>query len=371
MGNNPAEVKTKESEFSGAEITLSRETVRALGRELFLCCLRVGACLIALWLTVQALQVLILIILSLMLVATFSPTVRRMQTRIPRSGAISIVVIGFIALTAALLVIMVPPLIKQAQNLLIHLPEYLKQVESVGKSHGLPLKLRGSTLDLSKQAASLGPGAWTVIMSIVSGITGILTVAVLTTYLLIDGPRVSASMLGLLPRHHRLLLRQMFGEIGAQVGHYMRGQLITSAAAGVFSYLVLYFVGVPEPLALGFLMAVADAVPIVGFFVGIFAAVLMAMTVSPQAAIIVFVTYTIYHQFESHLLVPRIYGKVMKMSPSIIIISLLIGATLMGILGALLALPTAAAIPVVYRYIQEWREREDERQIASERTLPG
>jgi predicted PurR-regulated permease PerM len=336
--------KNAVADIGTAETTLSQETVKSLGRELFFCCLRVGACLIALWLTVKALPILILIILSLMMVATFSPTVRRMQKRISRGSAISIIVVSTIALIAVLLVIMIPPLVKQAQNLLTNLPDYMKQIETVARQYGLPLKLRGSTLDLSKQAASLGPGAWTVIASILSGITGILTVAVLTTYLLIDGPRVASSALSLLPRGQRLLLRQMFGEIGEQVGHYMRGQLITSAAAGIFSYIVLWLVKAPEPLALGFLAAASDAVPIVGFFVGTIPAVLMAMTVSPNAAIIVAVTYILYHQFESHILVPRIYGKMMKMSPSIIIISLLVGAVLMGILGALLALPTANGV---------------------------
>ncbi len=369
-GNSVA-VKEKSSEVLVQPVSLSHETVKLMGKELFTLFLKVVASLILLWLVVQSLPVLILVIISLMLVATFAPTVRRMQKRISRGWAISVIVFGFVACVAIALIYLIPPLIKQAQNLLENLPQYLIQAEKVAKQNGLPMKLRGSTLDLSKQAANLGPGAWTVIISVVSGVTGILTVAVLTTYLLIDGPRVASSMMGLLPRYNRLLIRQMFGEISEQVGHYMRGQLITSVIAGVFSYIVLWLAGVPEPLALGFLMAVADAVPIVGFFVGIGAATLVAMTISPNAAIIVFVSYTLYHQVESHLLVPRIYGKMMKMSPSVIIISLLIGATLMGILGALLALPVAAAIPVVYRYFQEWYEKEEERQTSADRTLPA
>jgi predicted PurR-regulated permease PerM len=107
-------------------------------------------------------------------------------------------------------------------------------------------------------------------------------------------------------------------------------------------------------------MAVADAIPMVGPLIGTVPAVLMALTLGGPTALAVGIGYVIYHQLESHLLVPRIYGNTMKLSPSVIVIAILIGATLMGILGALLALPVAAAVPVVLRFVADWREREGE-----------
>jgi predicted PurR-regulated permease PerM len=186
----------------------------------------------------------------------------------------------------------------------------------------------------------------------------VLTVAVLTIYLLIDGPRVGMGLMQLLPRTERLPARQMLAEIAEQVGGYMRGQFITSALAGLFAFGLLLVFRVPEPLALAFLMAVADAIPMVGPLLATVPAVLMALTRGGPTALAVGIGYVLYLQFESHLLVPRIYGKTMKLSPSVIVIAILIGATLMGILGALLALPVAAAVPVVLRFVGEWRERE-------------
>jgi predicted PurR-regulated permease PerM len=156
----------------------------------------------------------------------------------------------------------------------------------------------------------------------------------------------------------------MLAEISAQVGGYMRGQLVTSALAGLFSFALLVALHVPEPLALAFVMAAADAIPMVGPLIGTVPAVLMALTLGAPTALAVGAGYVIYHLFESHVLVPRIYGNIMKLSPSVIIIAILIGATLMGILGALLALPVAAAVPVVLRYVGEWRDRETEPSVA-------
>jgi predicted PurR-regulated permease PerM len=90
----------------------------------------------------------------------------------------------------------------------------------------------------------------------------------------------------------------------------------------------------------------------------------MALTRGTPVALIVLVGHVIYQQIENHVLVPRIYGSTMSLSPSIVVLAILIGATLMGILGALLALPVAAAVPVVLRYIQEWHEREEAGQTA-------
>jgi predicted PurR-regulated permease PerM len=193
---------------------------------------------------------------------------------------------------------------------------------------------------------------------VLSGVTGVQTVAVLTIYLLIDGPRVGMGLMRLLPRSERLPARQMLAEIAVQVGGYMRGQLVTSVLAGLFSFVLLAALRVPEPLALAFLMAVADTVPMVGPLIGTVPAVLMALTRGGPTAAGVGIAYLLYHQLESHVIVPRVYGNTLKLAPSVVVIAILIGATLMGILGALLALPVAAAVPVVLRFVEEWRERE-------------
>jgi predicted PurR-regulated permease PerM len=206
--------------------------------------------------------------------------------------------------------------------------------------------------------------------TLLSGLTGVATVAVLTVYLLIEGPRVGTALMRLLPREERLPARRMLEEIGAQVGSYMRGQLLTSLLAGVFTFLLLSALGVDEPLALAVWMAAADAVPMIGLLIGTVPAVLMALPRGPHIALLVLIGYLVYHQIESHVIVPRVYGTTMKLPATVILIAILIGATLMGMLGALLALPVAAAIPVIVRFLGDWRERQSDGENGEAAPLP-
>lgn len=341
-------------------VELSPASINQIGAVLFTLWLKIGATLLLVRLLALVWPVLVLVLLSLMLVAMFNPLVRRLQRHLTRAWAITAVVIGCVATMAGLLVVVIPPLVRQARELMIHLPFYLTQIESAARQMHIPLRLHGTSLDLSKRAAAVGPEALNVLWTVFSSVTGVLTVAVLTTYLLIDGPRVASGLLRLLPRAQRLPARQMFAEIGLQVGGYMRGQIITSLLSGVFAYVLLRLCGVPEALSLACLMAVSDAIPMVGPLIGTVPAVLMALPRGAPVALTVLAGYVLYHQLESHVLVPRIYGKTMSLSPSVVVIAILIGATLMGILGALLALPVAAAIPVVLRYVQEWHDRAEE-----------
>jgi predicted PurR-regulated permease PerM len=329
----------------------------------------VGAALFAGWLLTRVWPVIVLLLISLMFVATFYPLVRRLQERTGRRRAITAVTMGVALTIAALLALMIPPLVRQASGLIEQLPEQARAVEAAARAAGVPLKLSAATERWMARVASMGPELLDVFTTVLSGITGVVTVAVLTVYLLVDGPRVGTSMIRTLPRSARLPARRMLQEIAEQVGGYIRGQLLTSALAGLFAYLILLPLGVPEPLALAFLMAVTDAVPMVGPLIGTVPAVLLALTRGWPTAVGVLVAYVIYHQIESHLIVPRIYGGTMKLAPSIIVIAILVGATLMGVIGALLALPVAAAIPVVLRTIAEWRESEAEAE--GESALPG
>jgi predicted PurR-regulated permease PerM len=350
-------------------ISFATDTIKQAGNVLFELWLKIAATLFAAVLLVKIWPVVVLAIFTLMLVATLNPLVRRLQRHLTRGKAISIVVFGIIVTCGALLILMISPLVSQAHSLIISLPHYLSQIENASRRMGVKVNLHGSVLDISQHASNLGE-AFDVLVTVFSGITAVLTVAVLTTYLLIDGQFVASSALGMLPRHQRLPIRQMFAEIGTQVGDYMRGQLITSVQAGVFSYVLLLVLGVPDPLPLAVLMAVADVIPMIGPLIGTVPAVLMALTLGPSRAAVVLVGYIVYHQIESHVIVPRVYGKAMKLSPSIIVFSILIGAMLMGIVGAMLALPAAAAAPVVFRHMQEWRQREDEHNNASAPALP-
>ncbi|HLK55229.1 MAG TPA: AI-2E family transporter [Chthonomonadaceae bacterium] len=308
------------------------------------------------WLLIRIFPVLILVLFALMLVATFNPLVRKLQARLGRTWAIAFLVLGVVGLFVGILAFILPPLIHQALNLFLHAPAYTHTLEQMLARHHIHVKVQQRVEQVVSSYSSASPQAVDVLKSAVNGITAFVTVGILTVYLLIEGPQVGLSLMRLLPRKERLHARKLVMEIGAQVGGYMRGQLITSALAGGFSFITLWLLGVPEAFALGALAAIADAIPLIGLLIALLPAVLMALTLSPAKAGIVIAVYIIYHQLESHLIGPKVYGNTLGLSLSVIVISLLIGIELMGIVGAFLALPVAAAIPCIVTYLQEWQE---------------
>jgi predicted PurR-regulated permease PerM len=301
-------------------------------------------------------QILVWIVISLMFVATFNPLVRRMQSHVQRPWAITALVTLCVGSFGLLLALVIPPLLRQGESTAARLPEYLTQVEATAARMHLHVNMHAAAAHWSSRA---GAHVLDYSLLLVNSLLGIFTVFVLTIYLLVEGPQVATSLTSLLPRGDRLHVRRMFGEIGVQVGAYMRGQLITSSLAGLFAFIILFALKVPEPLALAFLMMLADLVPIVGPLLGTVPALLMALTQGVPVAVEVLVGYIIYLQVEANFISPRVYGSALKLSPFVVLVALLIGGALMGMLGAMLALPVAAAIPIVVRYVTEWRERSE------------
>ncbi len=311
---------------------------------------------VTLWLLNRIFPVLILIVLSLMLVATFNPLVRKWQARLGRSWAIVVVVTALIGGFLGILAVLIPPLVIQGTKLVQNAPLYSQQLEKLLAQHHVKIQIYKQVELMSGKVTEATPELMNIVTGVVGVVASFVTVGILTIYLLIEGPQAGTAAMRLLPRSERLRARKLVMEIGGQVGGYMRGQIITSALAGLFSFLTCWIVGVPAALALGALAAIADAIPLIGLLVALVPAALLAMTVSPSKAGIVVAAYLVYHQLEDHFIAPKVYGAALGLSLSIIVISILIGVELMGMLGAVLALPVAAAIPSIIAFIQEWQE---------------
>ena len=308
------------------------------------------------WFVMRIFPVLLLVILSLMLVATFNPLVRRWQARLGRSWAIVAVVTALIVAFLGTLALLIPPLVIQGAKVVENAPHYSDQIQKLLAQHNIHYNIQREVQQMSGKLTESTPEVMSILTSVVGAVAAFATVAILTIYLLIEGPDVGKALIRLLPRKERLHARRLVMEIGLQVGGYMRGQIITSALAGVFSFITCWAAGVPAAFALGALAAIADAVPLIGLLIALVPAALLALTVSASKAGIVIVAYLVYHQLEDHFIAPKVYGSALGLSLSVIVISILIGVELMGMLGAVLALPVAAAIPSIIAFIQEWQE---------------
>jgi predicted PurR-regulated permease PerM len=311
---------------------------------------RVIMVFVLLWLLHQLWDILLLGGISLMLTAALAPLVLRLQARgFSRAWAVAVVMVTVILGLLAIVMIILSPILTEGQAFLEALPDQVDRLQGLFKDNPqLYERLRAA----AESAAGGGGGAVTgsvkqVTFSIIGFITNTLIVLTFTTYFLLDGTRIYRWTVRYVPPRFRRKFDRTIPEVSKVVSGYVTGQLFTSLAFGVFGFAVLTLVGVPQPLFLALLAAVGDAIPIVGVTAITIPTVLLALTISPSAAIIVLIAYLFYQQIENYFIVPRIYQSTLQISSFAVLLAVLVGSALLGIVGALLALPIAAAIPVI------------------------
>lgn len=262
---------------------------------------------------------LFFLVAVLFAVALSSPMLWLERRGVSHAAAASVITVAVLAGIGLFLVFVVPPLLDQLMALVRNFPEYRARIEE-NISPDRPL-LRGLVVqilnlpDSPQVAASLKqPLAWG--RAAVTAAVVALLLLVLTVYLLLDGKRLYAWLLAYVPRRHRQKAAQTVPEVFDVVIAYVRGQAFTSFLCGLFSLVVLSIFRVPAAIPLALLAAVADVLPILGFVVSTVPAVLLAATVSPVAGGAVLVLYSLYQLVENYLIVPRVYGRRLRLSDS-------------------------------------------------------
>ncbi|HET6385140.1 MAG TPA: AI-2E family transporter [Armatimonadota bacterium] len=306
----------------------------------------------------MAWPVLIVVLIALMIAAAFNPLVRRLQERVTRTWAVLAVVLLCLAAVAGAMFLIIPPIFQQAATLIHNAPTYLAELQSRLKSWHIHMNVSAETQGFSSRIFNSAPHLMDIMSVAAYDIAGAIGLVFLSIYFLIEGPRSANSVLRLLPRDRRLGARNLAAQLSTEVGGYIRGQIITSLLAAIFTIIALTIIGVPFALALGALAGLFDAVPVVGILMGLVPPALVALTTThgPFKALLVVIAYVIYHQLESHIIAPNVYGNTMGLPLTIVVISFLVGFYVLGIVGAIIALPVAAAIPSILHYIEEWQE---------------
>ncbi len=295
-------------------------------------------------------QIILILIVALVLAGTFSPVVTWLERhRVPRALALGIILIALLGVIVGLGALIIPAFAHQFGTLSADAPRIQARLADFA-ARVPPLAGQADAIRTAQPDRLLTPVGNYVLKS--AGAAAQLVVLGFTTvviafYLIADHERVKGFLFALLPRPYHVRTARVLLDMETVVGGYMRGQAITSLSIGVFAFILLQIVGVPAALPLGILAAFADLIPLVGPVLAVAPCVLFALTVGPLKAVIVLVALVIYHQFESHLLLPRVYGQSLRLSPLAVIVALLVGEQLLGIVGALLALPMAAGIRVL------------------------
>jgi predicted PurR-regulated permease PerM len=300
-----------------------------------------------LWLLNQLLPVLLVLVAALIIVGTISPAIRWLEKRRMRRGLdIAIVFTALVVLTVLFITLTIPSLMTQVINLLEQEPALHSR---------LVTWLEGShlTSPLAELLRHVHPGDLVTMATsdpiefsrrVVAIFAYILSSVFLALYIMIDRDRLRGGLFLVVPRSHHIRLSRVMLNLETIVGGYIRGQVITSALMAIFVYLLLKACGVSEALAIAAFAGVADVLPYIGALLSVGAAVAAALSRGPTVIVVVLVLMLAYEELESRVIIPRIYGRALRLPSSVILFSLLAGTVLWGIPGALLALPVAAAM---------------------------
>ncbi|WP_328404775.1 AI-2E family transporter [Nocardia sp. NBC_00403] len=297
-------------------------------------------------------QVLVLITIALFLAIGLEPVVSWLvRPWFPRWAAVAAVFVVAIGLLAGFLAAAIPPLVNQSSTLVHNAPDYVDHlaqryplIEALDARFHLQDRVQeGLGSDPSKLAGGV-LGAGQLVFSIVSGTV---IVAVLTGYFMANFAQVRASIYRLFPRSRRPRAILIGDEIFVKVGGYILGNLVISVITAVLTFIWLLIFDVPYPLLLAVLVAVLDLIPVVGSTLAGIIVALVALTVSVPVTVATIIFFIVLRLFEDYVLVPRIIGRTVRVPAIVTVVSVLLGGALLGIVGALLAIPVAAAVLLI------------------------
>jgi predicted PurR-regulated permease PerM len=343
------------------DVTVHREEVLA-PKAILRSVLIVVAVVLTLYLIVQLRTPLTWIVIAAFIAVPLATLVARLQQYMPRWTAILVVYLGLILTPFALGAVLVPPLVQEGNTLVNNVPGYAQDVTKFVQENERLRQLEEDydvTSKIEEEAEKL-PGrigdAATILQDvgfgIVSSLFAILTILVLSVFMVSSGPMWVRRAIELQPPERAEQLDRVLRRIGAAVGGYFAGALAVAVVAGVANYVAMKILGVPFAGPLAVMAGLASLIPMVGATI---AAVLIGLvtlfTDFPTTTIIWAIWAVVYQQFENHLIQPQIQKRTVNVSPFVTIVAVLLGGTLLGILGALLAIPIAASVQIL---IQEW-----------------
>ena len=305
----------------------------------------------------SASAVFILIIISLFLAAGLNPAVMFFQNRgLNRGTSVAAVMASVLLFVAAFIAIAVPPLIDQGNQLLDNAPALIRDlnnnafINDLNNKYGVIDSLQSKIDALIKDgqfAITAFGGVIGVGKAVVSGLVSTITILVLTLYFLASLPQVINIGLKFVPATRRDRVSKLTNAIVARIGSFVGGQAIIAALAAIFILIMGLIIGMPYPGPLAMVVLICGFIPLVGHFIGMSIVTVVSLTDSITTAVIALTSYIIYVQIENYVITPRIMRKSLAIPGLVTIIAALLGASLLGLVGGLLAVPIAAAVLLI------------------------
>jgi predicted PurR-regulated permease PerM len=308
-------------------------------------------------------------VLELVLVAGFlavalgPPVEFLVRRRIKRAFAIVLVYLGIVAAIFGIGLLVIPPVVDQVNGLSKDIPGYVKDLRKsktfrkYDDKYDISKKLNDQAAKLPSKLGAAAGTLQDLTVGVFGALVKLVTVLTMTFLLLLDGGRILRFFLRMRGPAEEERLEALFEGIYRSVAGYVAGNLLISFVAGGVTYVTLRILGVPFAAPLAVLMGFLDLIPLVGATIGgVVIGVVTAFTDFPTATIVWVIVLIVYQQVENNLLQPIVYRRTVQVAPLLTIVAVLIGSTLLGVLGVLVAIPIAGAIQIVIRDI--WNRRE-------------
>jgi predicted PurR-regulated permease PerM len=338
-------------------VSATREDPRALIRY----ALAATAVAVALVWTLYLLRGALLLLYVAALVAIgLSPLVSALERRedaltghrVPRWVAILTIYLGVIAVLVGIGMLVVPPLAQQARDLWDAVPGLVHQAQQWLIDRGLLSREMSVREAVEKAPVGSGDAVGRVVQAlwgVVGGVAGLFTILILAFYFLVDSDGIVRTFVRLFPARNRKRVYEACNTVTAKVSAWLGGQLLLAGIIGSSAALALWLMGVPYFYVLALIAALGEMIPIIGPLLAAIPAIAVAFTVSPALALGVAGFYIVQQQVENHVLVPNVMKRQVGVSAVVVIVSLLLGGSLLGIVGAILAVPTAAILHVLFQ----------------------
>jgi predicted PurR-regulated permease PerM len=313
------------------------------------------------------------VLIAIFLAVALAAPVNRLHRHMKRGFAIAIVFLGLLLIPIGIAAAVVPPLVTQGNNLIQNLPEYAQDAQDFTQKNATLRKLERDyniTEKLQQQAeklpARVGDAAGVlgdIGLGLVNSLFALFTILVLTAFLLGSGHIWVERFLELRPPAEADRIRKALEHMARTVGGYVGGILAQATIAGISAFIVLTILGVPFAAALAIIVFFADLIPLVGATLGaVLVAIVTLFTDFPTATIVWAIFSIVYQQLENTLIQPQIQRRAVNVHPFVVLVAVLFGSTLLGVLGALVAIPVAASIQIAVR---EWWDYRHEKSVAA------
>ena len=297
--------------------------------------------------------------------------VNLLSRKLPRGAAIAIVYLGIVFLPILIGLILIPPAVEQGVKLANNLPEYAQelnqafdenpQLREANEKYDITGKLENLAEDLVKHVGDAAGALVDIGAGLVSSIFALVTILVISMFLIGRGESWRNAALRHRPPQQAARIRKATDEIVNAVGSYIGGALAQATVAGFAAWLMLVILGVPSPLPLAVIIALLDLIPLVGATLGAVVVGVVTLFVDFPTTTIIWAIFAIaYQQFENYVVQPRIQSRAVKLDPFLVVVAALFGGALLGVIGALLSIPTAAAIQIAMREFMEYRRESQE-----------